>query len=414
MPLQENVGSRLAYKQHTASVCTPGTLLVPATDPGASGGQVLRRVGSTLGLKKDNYQSMEIREDRQVSDMRHGTRRVTGEVNGELSLATYFPFFEAALRTTKVATFSKTNTDFTSMAADSTTHKFTAAASTWAAQNFRVGDVIRFTNMSAGGNNATNFLIYALSGVDAFVTPDPVTQSADTTFQVDRVGTKATVPVTSATFIKRLWAFEHYHQDSDETQLFTECRVGGFRVRMPATGLMDVSFPFQGRQQTLLTGASAPFFTAPTAAGTDPILAAIGGKVVYKGSAVGVITGLEFNVQMAINAPPVIGQDFTPEIFLGRTVVTGQLTALYDDNKFLTDFANETEVELLTMAVSNPSLANSPFLAFQLPRMKLNTADLPMVGEAGLEQTCGFQGLLKPVTTGYDNTSFGVIDSNAV
>lgn len=410
MPLQENVAVRLAYKAHTATAMNPNTQLVPASDPGASGGQELRRVSSTLQLVKESYQSAEIRTDRQVSDMRHGKRSVAGEITGELSLATYFPLLEAAFRATKVATFSKSNSDFTSVAADNATSKFTVAASTWAAQGFRVGDVIRFTNLSAAGNNAQNYLITALLGVDATVTPAPTTMSADTSFTVDRIGTKIAIPVSS--HVKRLFAFEHFHQDSDITQLFTECRITGAKLGLPATGMNTISIGVMGRDQAILSGGSSPFFTAPTAVGTDGITAAVNGRVVHQGATVGIITGVEINLEMAAEAPAVVGQNFVPEIFLGRSVVTGQLTVLFQDSTFLDAFSNETEVEVFLL-LTTTSAANSPFLAIGLPRVKFTAANLPLQGEGSLPVTLPFQALLKPATTGYDNTTMTLIDSAA-
>ena len=46
--------------------------------PAASGGQALRRISSDLSLKKDTYQSSEIRPDQQIADFRHGVRRAAG------------------------------------------------------------------------------------------------------------------------------------------------------------------------------------------------------------------------------------------------------------------------------------------------------------------------------------------------
>lgn len=411
MPIQENVATRLAYKLHTATQMTENTKLVPATDPAATGGQELRRVTSTLTLTKDTYQSDEINTARQVSDMRHGVERITGEITGELSPNTYFPFYEAAFRATKVATFSRSNTEFTSMAADVTTSKFTVAASTWAAQGFRVGDVIRFTGLSDVDNNSKNYLIYSLSTVDAFVTPAPDTMSADTSFTVDRIGTKISIPVTS--HVKRLWAFEHFYQDIDETDLFTECRITGARWEAPATGLIRTTIPIMGRAQTQLSGASSPFFTSPTAAGTDGIAASVNGKVVFNGTVMGVLTGISMGLENAADAPAVVGQNFVPEILLGRSVVTGQLTALLNSASAVASaFANETEVEIYLMFTTT-SAADSPFIAMSMPRVKLRSASRPLQGEAGILITADFQALLKPVTTGYDNTTMSLIDSVA-
>lgn len=410
MPLQENVASRLVYKAHTATAMTPNAELVPASDPASSNGQELRRATSTLALRKDTYQSNEIRADRQIADFRHGRRFVQGEISGELSTKTYFDLLEAAFRATKAATFNKSNTDFTSVAGANATSKFTVGGSTWAAQGFRVGDVISFASLSEATNNSKNFLIYALSTVDAFVTPAPTDMSADTSFTVTRVGTKISIPTSS--HAKRLFAFEHFHADSDITQLFTECRITGARLQMPATGMNTITIPMMGRKQTVLTGGSSPFFTAPTAAGTDGITAAVNGKIVLGGAVVGIVTGINIDLAMAAEAPAVVGQDFVPEIFLGRSVVTGQMTILFENGTFLDGFTAETEFEILLL-LTTTSAVNSPFIALSMTRVKLGGADMPLQGEAGLVQTVPFQALLKPSTTGYDNTTISLIDSVA-
>lgn len=60
MPLAEGVSGRIVYKFYTDPTITPGIPAISATDPGASGGQILRRVASTLAFTKDTYQSNEI------------------------------------------------------------------------------------------------------------------------------------------------------------------------------------------------------------------------------------------------------------------------------------------------------------------------------------------------------------------
>lgn len=411
MALQENVGVRLAYKFYSSGDMTANAEADTATDPGASGAQELRRVASTLTQKKDTYQSNEIRTDRQVADMRHGTKRPAGEISGELSPATYFDFMEAACRGTKSSAIAKSNTEFTSLACDNALSTMTVGASTWAAQGYRVGDVIRPSNLSDADNNARNFQIIALAGTVATVYPAPDTMSADTAFSITTVGKKVTVPVSS--HVKRKVAIEHYFADVDVTELFTEGRVTGMSVQAPATGMVTASFPITARNTKVLETSASPYFTAPTAANTNGIAAAVNGTIVFNGSKVGVITGVNFELQMAADAPAVVGQNFVPEIFLGRTVITGQLTALFQDKAFLAAFNDETEVSILLL-LTTTSAANSPFIAFTMARVKLNSADVPLQGEGGLPVTCGFQALLMPATTGYDNTTLTIQDSEAV
>ncbi len=80
MSLAEGVSARITAKFYASGVMASNALADIATAPGASGGQVIRRVASTLKLAKDSYQSGEVRNDRQIADFRHGTRRVTGKV----------------------------------------------------------------------------------------------------------------------------------------------------------------------------------------------------------------------------------------------------------------------------------------------------------------------------------------------
>jgi hypothetical protein len=76
------------------------------TVPAAGSAQLLRRVSSDLDLKKETYESNEIRTDYQVADFRHGVRRVAGSIRGELSPLTYSDFLAAALRKAWAATAS--------------------------------------------------------------------------------------------------------------------------------------------------------------------------------------------------------------------------------------------------------------------------------------------------------------------
>src|SRR5580765_2205885 len=103
MTIAEGSGVRLAYKFYTAGTMAPGTEAVSATDPGATGGQVLRYTQSSLNLKTTETKSAEILPSRQLRSSRRTSRHVEGSITGELSPGTYFDFMEAALRGTRAA-----------------------------------------------------------------------------------------------------------------------------------------------------------------------------------------------------------------------------------------------------------------------------------------------------------------------
>jgi hypothetical protein len=67
------------------------------TTPGTPSMLELRNTGATLRVTKDNFVSEEIRNDRQIVDLRHGLVQVAGDINFEMIYGAYDDFLEAAL-----------------------------------------------------------------------------------------------------------------------------------------------------------------------------------------------------------------------------------------------------------------------------------------------------------------------------
>ena len=414
MSLGEGVSCRITYKPYSTGVIQSNSQPVSATDPAATGGQILRRVSSTLSLAKDTYQSNEVRTDRQIGDFRHGVKRVNGSINGELSPGTYWDFIEAALRGTETAAVAKTEAELTSVAADNVTSKFTFGGGDPVTEGYRVGMVIRFTNLSEALNNAKNFLILGFGGTsnrEVTVHPAPTTMSADSAFNVTSVGKRVITPASA--HVSRKFAVEHYFADLDIYELFTECRVGGMNFNLPATGMAAVEIPMMGRDMETGSGGSAPFFTAPADVTGTGILAAVNGLIRVQGVNQGVITGAQVNINLNPESPAVVGQNFVPEIFLGRTEVSGQLTAFLEDLTLVDYFRNETEVSVLLYLLALSAAAADPMTIF-LPKVKLGNAQAGVEGEGGVPITMPFQGLrYSGSAAGIDTTTIAFCDTAA-
>ncbi len=418
MSLAEGVQGSIIYKAYATGAITANTQPVSTVDPAVGSAQVLRRVSSTLKLTKATYQSGEIRADRQIADFRHGYKKAEGAISGEFSPATYFPFIEAACRATKSATITQTQATLTSVAFDSSTG-ITFAAGTPVTAGLRIGDVLRFTGLTVGGgaNNATNFVITGFSGGSnrvVAVVPAPTTATADTTFSVTTNGTTGkAVFMPSSSFVSRKFGIEINNNDVDDSRLFTECRVGSWNVKLPATGMATTDVGFMGRDMEIYTGASAPFFTSPTAAGTTGIFAAVNGLLRVGGSTVGVVTGLDINMNLNPTADAVVGQNFSPEIFLGRCNITGTMTAFFQDTTLIADFKNETEVSILAY-LTTTSAVNSPAVTIYLPRLKFGDGNVSDSGEGGQSISMPFQALKADGTTAGDEaTTIRVVDTEA-
>jgi hypothetical protein len=412
--LPENVAVRVSRKFYATGEMVSNEQPDPAVDPGPSGAQVMRRVSSSLNLRRSPYESNEVNEHRQISDMRLGKGSAEGELQGELSPGTYFDDIEAVLRGTAEAGISRSNTEFTSMAADNTLSTFTVGGSTWAAQGFRVGDIIRPSNLSATANNDKNFQIVSLAGAVATVYPEPATMGADTSFTVVRPGLKCVIPTRLQDFVKRKVAFEHYYQDASPAvaELFTECRYTRMAVQMPAEGMVTVSFGVMGRGKQDFDGSQAPFFASPAAASTSSIFAATSGHLIINGVKQGVITGFDFTVELASQAPSVAFQDFAPEVFTGRARVSGTISAYFEGLVLDGYFRNETEISIV-IALFTTTDDDSPFVSFAFPRVKLGGADKSLQGDAGVTMSIPFTALFPDLTTGIDQSEIVIGDSQA-
>jgi len=415
MSLAEGVQASVRYKAYASGTIASNAQAVSASDLVATGGQTLRRVSSSLKLAKDTYAANEIRTDRQLQDFRHGVKRATGSISGELSCATYFDFIEAACRGTKAAAITLGPSALTSLSADNTTSKFTAGGGDPVALGLRTGMIFRLTGMSDADNNTKNFLITGFSGGSnrtISVYPAPDTMTADTSFSLVTTGKSIYVP--SSSFVNRKYGIEIYNSDIDISRLFTECRVGGFSLKLPATGIGTIEVPFMGRDMEVASGGSAPFFTAPTAETTTGLIAAVNGLLRVGGTVVGVVTGIDINLNLNPSSDGVVGQNFVPEIFLGLANVSGQVTAFFEDSTLVNDFKNETEVSILAYLTAS-SAVNAQAMSIYLPRVKFGDADVATQGESGQAITMPFQALKAAGTTaGDDATTIRIHDTEAV
>lgn len=389
--LLEQVSERLVVKAYASPAIDASVAAVSATDLGTSGGQVLRHVSHNLSLNKETFTEDEVRTDRMRPMEKHGTRRVPGTINGLLSAKTYELLLSAALQGNwSVAAVSADETDFTSAAADAVTAKFTFAGGDPVVEGFRVGDIIRFTGLSAAGNNAKNFVILAFSGAsnrEVTVYPAPATHTADTAFGMTTVGRGITAPASG--HVRRKLAFEVYNSDGDISRVFTEGRIAGFDLSIAPNQNARINFSGLWRNREVYSAGDAPFFTAPTAETETDVISSMDGILRIKGQTVAVVTGLSMAFNRAPTAPAQIHpQGLAAGVMLANAVVTGSFTAFLRDATFLDAYADQEEFELLAYLPAS-TVPASDAVVFYLPRIKLNSNNETTIeGAKALE--CGF------------------------
>lgn len=404
MAVQNNVQVTVAYKEETTF----------NTPPSASGAQLLRRVQSSLGPVKDSFTSNEVRSDFQVNDMRHGMRSARGSIDGELSPTSYTDFFAAALRGSWSLLGSITSTDFATgvTIANATVNGQNCSTLTFAGagnlftKGARVGDIVRLSGMTNPLNNSSNIgnvRIVALTATVMTVYPRlTATAQQAAGWTVNLGGFRLTMGTT-----KRSFTIEQSMADAALYEAYSGVRVNGFSLNVPPNGIATINWDLLGSSFNM--GTAAAYFTSPTAETTSGLVAGIDGALRLNNEEQGVITGMQLNFTNNCSIAPVLGSTFAPDVFYGRMVVTGSVTAYLEDADLVNAFLNESEVDF-TAVLETSGAGAQDFVAFNMQRIKFSGASKQITGDGGVVAQFPFQALLKAggAGTGYDQTTLTI------
>lgn len=383
MPLQSNVNVTLRYGAET-------TFGAASSDAG----RLLRRASSTIAPSKDSFTSNEVRSDQQVSDVRHGTRRAQGVLTGDLSLESYDDFFAAVMRSSWVAGVTANQATLLSVTASNSAGTFTFGGGSLITSGFKVGDVIRFPTGVSAANLNKNFRITSLTATVMGVFPKPTDMASVSSFTLGVRGRKLLMGTATPSF-----TIEQNMPDLDITELFTGMRVGELALSLTPAGVATANFSFQGRDFEVRSGAQAPYFSSPLAETTTGVLAGVQGNVSFNGAVSSVVTQLDLSVNLNLSSQPVVGSQVVPDIFYGRSVVTGNISAFIEDISLLNAFINESEIDIvaqLDAAGTDPK----DFLTINMQRVKLTGLNKTIGPDGGVIASFPFQALLKAGGTG--------------
>jgi hypothetical protein len=365
MTFATGVAKQLKYKVES----------VWGTIPAAGSAQLLRRVTSTLGIKKQTYESNEINPTYQRNDFRHGMRSAEGTITDELSPGTYKDWMAAAVRRAFTTVTAITGASIT-IAGSGPTWTITRAAGSFLSDGIKQGYIVRLT---AGAFNAANLnknlIVNAVTsatvltvslfpGVAALVAEGPIV-----TATVTVPGKVTFVPSSGHTDLS--YSIEHWHLDLSLSEVFSGCKMGKMNLNLPPTGMATVAFDIIGRDTT---NAGAEYFTSPTAATTTGVTAAVNGALVAQSGLASNVTSLSIALDGNMTTEPIVGSNVYGDITEGRILLSGQMTAVFQDAVMRDYFLNETEVSLF-VALSASSAVGSDFLSFALPRIKFGAAD---------------------------------------
>ncbi len=275
--------------------------------------KMIRHTGTTLGLSKESLQSEELRDDRQISDFRHGAYQVGGDINIELSYGSFDDLLEAVM------------------------------LGTWEADSPSVG----IDRLKAG-----------------------VTRRS---FTIERFfGDIASID-------------KPYHR-------FTGVELNTLSLAINANAMITGSFGVLG--QNMSTGTAIITGATYAAATTTSPLDSFTGTLQEAGTPIAVITEISLSLENALEARFVVGSKQSIRPSIGRSNVTGQVTAYFENSALLDKFINETESSIV---FELPDGAGNKY-TFTLPRIKYTGGQPDVDGEGPITLAMPFQALLDSTT----------------
>lgn len=381
---------------------------------GASGAKDYRRVQGQFNLTKEKYDSGEIRTDYQTAVSRHGVRSSEGSLSGELSPGAYSDLISAILARDFTAGTSVASLTLT-IAADGSNWSVTRSAGSYLTDGIKVGDVIRLSGGTLNAANiAKNLFVLAVTAtvltVKVLNGSALVAQSAIASCTATVAGKKTYVPTTGHTDVS--YTAEEWFSDITVSEVYTGNKLNSAALSLPTTGFATCDFGFVGKD--LSQTGTVRYFTSPTAVGDNAAVAAVNGAMLVDGVAVALLTSLDFTIAREVNLLNAVGSNSAVDANTGRITVTGSFSAYFTDGAYRDKFANETEA-VLAIALTADNTAASEFIAFTMPRVKVNSAS-KNDDTQGVVASFDFDALLATTAgagTAYDKTTISVQDSLA-
>jgi hypothetical protein len=387
--IAESKSEILAFKEYADPTINDTTEPLPATDPGATDAQILRHTTHGMNYAEDQYRPNEKRQDAQTPMGAGGSGVVTGPINGYLSAGTHARLFAGVFRNEWEDVVSVTEADLTSIAFAASDSSITFGGGDPVAEGLRVGMYIKAAGIT-GPNLNKKFLILAFStGSNRKLTvyPAPADLTADTAFTVTSAGKTLINPATGLTSFK--YAFEWYNPEADFSRFASECRMGGFDLGSPVNANPTLNFNVMGRKITPLSGASAPFFTAPNAETDTDIPSSMAGLVHLNGSTIAVSTASTLKVDLKPSAAKTKNdQNLVAAIFLDDFMGTGDLTAFVNGSTLYDAYRSKTEMKFFQHFPSNAAMTDAQ--CFFAPRMRLTSCNEVEL-EGGKAFQCGYE-----------------------
>ena len=197
--------------------------------------------------------------------------------------------------------------------------------------------------------------------------------------------------VLKAGTIRESFTLERNFEDIVQFLRYRGAQVDTLQISMTTGAVVGLTFGFWAKgmdvAQVILTGATYP------AAPTTPTMDAISGSILEAGAPIAVATEVTLNLANNLNPRFVIGSAESLEPSIGRSNLTGTLSAYFESAALYQKYLNNEDSSL--QIVCSDGTENFEFL---IPKLKYTGGDVPVSGEGPVSIQMPFQGILDPVT----------------
>ena len=378
-----------------ASGATVGLVYVEEVTQGVTPGSTyytLRTTNRNINLTKNTLQSNERRSDRQIATVRHGFNQVVGSPGFELSIGAYDDMLEGATG----GTWAPLTTGTVTATAAATDDSFTLSASDWYTLGFQVGDIIDVSGYEVETGNNDQWRIATIvndkitvTNVDGTVASAIGDEAGGGNEVFALTGKQLTIGTTLYTY-----TFERQFSDITQYQKFAGCAVNQMSFSIQPEQIVGGTLDIIGMTADAMSGSSLD--DTPEAAATAEPFSAFEGTLYEGGSEIAVVTGIDFQIANNRTLTGVVGADTSPAVFEGDCVITGTLTAFFENATLYNKFVNETASSI---DLKLDDLDGTNFMRFHFGNVKYMGGDMDPPQQGPVETTMPFQALVDSDTS---------------
>lgn len=194
------------------------------------------------------------------------------------------------------------------------------------------------------------------------------------------------------------FSFEDGALDISQYRVFSGCAVNSMSMSLNPNAMVLATFGIVGAGAAPVSASSVD--ATPAAVLNETPFDSFSGSINEGGASIALVSSLDFTIENSLNPAFIIGSSTAPQLEYGRGVVTGTITAYFEDETLLNKFINETESSLdFTLASS----VTGDSYTFDFPRIKYNGGDIPLDSEQSRLVTLPFEALYE-ADSGYGTT----------